>query len=170
MAGVPPSRSHSPRPSEARLERIPSATAYQHAHHRQTSIVNGIQHSRSGSYAVNTTGPSPLSPQLGTTREQITIPAMPQSPTASVINLNPAATSGTTIGAGSISERPVYHQHQSSRSTSRGHHSHSHHHHSNEPRTTSEYALHILFTQVQLHLHSATGTWLMVGPLRSLYD
>lgn len=97
---------------------------------------------------MNTAGPSPLSPQLGSTREQITIPTMPQSPTASVINLNPAASSGTTIGAGSIPERPVYQQYQSSRSTSRGHHhSHSHHHHSNEPRTTSEYALHILFTQ-----------------------
>lgn len=166
MAGLPPSRSHSPRPSEARLERIPSATAYQHAHHRQTSIVNGIQHSRSGSYAVNTTGPSP-----GTTREQITIPAMPQSPTASVINLNSAASSTTMIGAGSIPERPVYHQHQSSRSTSRGHHhSHSHHHHSSEPRTTSEYALHILFTQVQFHLHSAIGAWLIMGLLYSLYD
>lgn len=159
MAGLPPSRSHSPRPSEVRLERIPSASAYQHAHHRQTSIVNGIQHSRSGSYAITATGPSPLSPPLGTSREQITIPVMPHSPTASVINLNLATMSGTTVGAGSIPERPVYHQHQSSRSTSRGHHhSHSHHHHSAEPRTTSEYALHILFTQVQLHLHFAPET------------
>ena len=149
MAGLPPSRSHSPRPTEGRLERVPSASAYQHAHHRQTSIVNGIQHSRSGSYAVGTAGPSPLSPQLGTTREQITIPTIPQSPTASTINLNPAGSTGTIVGMGSHSERPAYHQHQSSKSTSRGHHhSHSHHHHSTEPRTTSEYALHILFTQV----------------------
>lgn len=146
MAGLPPSRSHSPRPSEARLERIPSASTYQHAHHRKTSIVNGIQHSRSGSFA------SPLSLPVGAAREQITIPAMPQSPTASVINLNLAASSGSTlVGTGPIPEKPAYHQHHNSRSTSRGHHhSHSHHHHTTEPRTTSEYALHILFTQVQL--------------------
>ena len=152
MTGLPPSRSHSPRLSEARLERIPSASAYQHAHHRQTSIVNGVQHSRSGSHAVNPTGASPLSSQLGTPKEQITIPTMPHSPTASVMNLNPATSSGAAVNTSSVPDTPVYHQHQSSRSTSRGHHhSHSHHHHSSEPRTTSEYALHILFTQV---LHS----------------
>ncbi|KAF8463503.1 cell morphogenesis N-terminal-domain-containing protein [Kalaharituber pfeilii] len=147
MSGLPPSRSHSPRPSEARLERIPSATAYQHAHHRQTSIVNGVQHSRSGSLATGPIGPSALSPQLGATREQITIPVIPQSPTASVINLGSSTHTGTSTQAPTIPEKSVYHHQQGSRGTSRGHH-HSHsHHHSTEPRTTSEYALHILFTQ-----------------------
>ena len=193
MAALPPTRSNSPRPSESRLERKTSSSAYSHAHHRKASIVNGIPHSRSASYVVGMSGGSSMSPQLGTTREQITIPAMPQSPTASVITLNPPPTIGSattisassysvgaassyaaaitgssyTVGAGSnytagtgstytvgvassFAERPPYHQHQNSRSTSRSHqHSHSHHHHPVEPRTTSEYALHILFTQVR---------------------
>jgi hypothetical protein len=64
MAGVHQSRSQSPRPENGRLERHPSGAGY--THHRQTSIVNGVQHrsgihSRSGSY-VNSPATSPLSP------------------------------------------------------------------------------------------------------------
>lgn len=65
MAGVHRPRSQSPRQDNGRLERHPSNSAYSsHAHHRQTSIVNGVQHrshSRSGSY-VNSPATSPLSP------------------------------------------------------------------------------------------------------------
>lgn len=151
MAALPSSRSHSPRLSEGgRLERKPSSSAQSHAHHRQTSIVNGVQHSRSGSYV----NPIALSPQLGTSREQITIPTMPQSPTASVINLNVAGSVTSTGGGSGVSSHGDRPGHHSSRSRSHGHRpSHSHHNHLPEPRTTSEYALHILFTQVTLEYY-----------------
>ncbi|KAL4806756.1 cell morphogenesis N-terminal-domain-containing protein [Aspergillus unguis] len=43
------------------LERKPSNS---YGHHRQTSIVHGIQHSRNPSFAASTTSTSPLSPEL----------------------------------------------------------------------------------------------------------
>ncbi|KAI9891339.1 MAG: Cell morphogenesis protein PAG1 [Vezdaea aestivalis] len=55
--GTPPGSSYQSRPG---LERKPS-TSY--GHHRQTSIVHGMQHSRNPSF-VNNTSPNPLSPQL----------------------------------------------------------------------------------------------------------
>lgn len=46
---------------DAPLERRPSNS---YGHHRQTSIVHGIQHSRNPSFAASTTSTSPLSPEL----------------------------------------------------------------------------------------------------------
>ncbi|KAL3475497.1 cell morphogenesis N-terminal-domain-containing protein [Aspergillus californicus] len=43
------------------LERRPSNS---YGHHRQTSIVHGVQHSRNPSFAASTTSTSPLSPEL----------------------------------------------------------------------------------------------------------
>ncbi|KAL4786303.1 cell morphogenesis N-terminal-domain-containing protein [Aspergillus varians] len=47
--------------NDAPLERKPSNS---YGHHRQTSIVHGIQHSRNPSFAASTTSTSPLSPEL----------------------------------------------------------------------------------------------------------
>ncbi|KAL4946812.1 hypothetical protein BDV06DRAFT_181599 [Aspergillus oleicola] len=47
--------------NDAPLERRPSNS---YGHHRQTSIVHGIQHSRNPSFAASTTSTSPLSPEL----------------------------------------------------------------------------------------------------------
>lgn len=63
------SHSKSPEPSAGRsglgydvgLERRPSNS---YGHHRNTSIVHGIQHSRNPSFAASTTSTSPLSPEL----------------------------------------------------------------------------------------------------------
>ncbi|PWW76503.1 hypothetical protein C7212DRAFT_38346, partial [Tuber magnatum] len=147
-----------------RLERKPST----HAHHRQTSIVNGVQHrsglhSRSGSW-VNSPATSPLSP-----------PPMPQFSSVTTASASPNMNGGNAIGVGSggglsgpapnqlvMAERPPMITHQSSPGvmqiqkpprTRAHHHSHSHHHTSHhrsrdeETKTPAEYALHILFTQ-----------------------
>lgn len=90
MAGTHQPRPQSPRPETGRLERKPSNSGYSsHAHHRQTSIVNGIQHrsgahSRSGSW-VNSPATSPLSPPLIMhatigPRDMVHIPQIPPSP------------------------------------------------------------------------------------------
>lgn len=51
------------RPShEASVERKPSISSY--GHHRKTSIVHGIQHSRNPSYAASSTSASSLSPEM----------------------------------------------------------------------------------------------------------
>lgn len=47
---------------EGSLERKPSISSY--GHHRKTSIVHGIQHSRNPSYAASSTSASPLSPEM----------------------------------------------------------------------------------------------------------
>ncbi|THC99559.1 hypothetical protein EYZ11_000928 [Aspergillus tanneri] len=51
----------SPSGYDAPLERRPSNS---YGHHRQTSIVHGMQHSRNPSFAASTTSTSPLSPEL----------------------------------------------------------------------------------------------------------
>lgn len=102
MAGVHNQRSQSPRPETGRLERKLSNPGYSsHAHHRQTSIVNGVQHrsgahSRSGSW-VNSPATSPLSPPLVMhatigPRDMVHIPQIPPSP---MTPMAPAGTAGS---------------------------------------------------------------------------
>ncbi|KAI5787397.1 cell morphogenesis N-terminal-domain-containing protein [Pyronema domesticum] len=122
MAGVHRQRSQSPRPETSRLERHPSTSGYSpHAHHRQTSIVNGVphrSHSRSGSY-VNSPATSPLSPSnlgqpgdlhlppsqmmniasVSNQPQQILMPQIPASPT-----MTPATPS--TVGAVTPRQEP----------------------------------------------------------------
>jgi hypothetical protein len=122
MAGVHRQRSESPRPETSRLERHPSTSGYSpHAHHRQTSIVNGVphrSHSRSGSY-VNSPATSPLSPSnlgqpgdlhlppsqmmniasVSNQPQQILMPQIPASPT-----MTPATPS--TVGAVTPRQEP----------------------------------------------------------------
>lgn len=102
MSGVHQQRSQSPRLENGRLERKPSI----HAHHRQTSIVNGVQHrsglhSRSGSW-VNSPATSPLSPPLVmqatiTARDMVHIPQIPLSPMAPMMSTGMAGSAGGQI-------------------------------------------------------------------------
>lgn len=141
MSALPPNQ-QPPRPLEGRTERKPPANAYAaHAHHRNTSIVNGFQHSRSGSYLGSSNAASPIQVLEG----QIEIPQIPESPTTPTAQINhgTATLSGTHV-AGSISSGYEGRTHKSTRSRS-------HHHHQSQHETTkspTEYALHILFTQV----------------------
>lgn len=161
MAAVPPARSESRSIELSRTERKPPATAFApHAHHRNTSIVNGIQHSRSGSFitgapstgpASNQQPPPPVPPLVGmpvqippAVEGQIEIPQIPDSPTTPVAG---GAMMGGTHGSGfSTLGGSTLKTQKSTRS--RGHH----HHHSGglegEMSSPIEYALHILFTQV----------------------
>lgn len=105
----PPSRSQTPvvaisreRPSpdagvERKLERKPSQS---YGHHRNTSIVHGIQHSRNTSF-VNSPATSPLSPQIiaavgGAGPNGLDGPfMMPQDELADLpANISPSATNG----------------------------------------------------------------------------
>lgn len=123
MAGVHQPRSNSPRPDNGRLERHPSTSGYSaHAHNRQTSIVNGVQHrggaahSRSGSY-VNSPATSPLSPlpvmqATITASEMVHIPQFqagqfPPSPMTPMMNIASTVGPHTQIHLPQIPSSPV---------------------------------------------------------------
>lgn len=130
------------------------------AHHRQTSIVHGIQHSRNGSFASST---SPLSPQIiaaaGGERPDAsnmgdssfgTMSGSSFSSNATLIPDRPSTS--TDNGNHNLTARKVERMHSGSR-TSRDHRhrpSHSSRHHKEELKTVGEYALHVLFTSVSI--------------------
>lgn len=137
-------------------------------HHRQTSIVNGIQHSRNGSYTSSTS--SPLSPQIiaaaggaGGDMDAFNTIRADREPsfTSSVSNMASGASfsSNTTLVAErastsmenptpTVMQKRVERMH-SGRSRQYNGHSHSHsRHHKEELKTVGEYALHVLFTSV----------------------
>lgn len=131
------------------------------SHHRQTSIVHGIQHSRNGSYASSN---SPLSPQIiaaaGGERPDAFIgdPAFASAMSMSSMTSGAASfTSNTTLvpDRGSIAtditsntQKRVERMHSGRSRRDHGHH-HSHsRHHKGELKTVGEYALHVLFTSV----------------------
>jgi hypothetical protein len=146
------------------LERRPSNS---YGHHRQTSIVHGMQHSRNPSMAGSTASTSPLSPELIASlgRGGFDEPGLPnkldqldphyQSPgmaaghgvpgTLSTIQDNDA--DDTTNG----SPASVVHKRMGSGGTIGGRnrsHSRSHSKHHSESKTVGEYALHHLFNSV----------------------
>ncbi|KAK6957721.1 hypothetical protein Daesc_000509 [Daldinia eschscholtzii] len=158
------------------FERIvdPKAVA-SYGHHRQTSIVHGIQHSRNGSLASSSS--SPLSPQMiaaagaGILPERSDMSTMnrldSEMSTASIPTMAsrpPTALSGTTANAsihsertqssqengigGTITQKKLERMHSKSRRDHTHHHSHSSRHHRDEPKTVGEYAMHVLFTSV----------------------
>lgn len=157
-----------PRPGvgyDAGLERQPSNSSY--GHHRQTSIVHGIQHSRNPSFATSSVSNSPLSPELiaslgrsgGTGTNNGPGAQEQESPVFGRLEqpeMHPYQSPGGNgsnnvedLGAGS----PVYHRRMNSngrtwqdRSHSR---SHSRHHYP-ELKTVGEYALHHLFNSVRI--------------------
>lgn len=147
----------------------PKSASY--GHHRQTSIVHGIQHSRNGSLASSSS--SPLSPQMiaaagaamasdrgepypvlriddepaqsrpGTSLSNApTITSMPQVPEKTTL---PDSTSYSAT-----TRRVERMQSVKSRRDHSHHPSHSSRHHKDDQKTVGEYALHVLFTSVRL--------------------
>ncbi|KAL6698119.1 cell morphogenesis N-terminal domain-containing protein [Trichoderma pleuroticola] len=136
-----------------------------YGHHRQTSIVHGIQHSRNGSGASSSS--NPLSPQmiaavgLGLDRVDLqtalarlegdTAPPRPvATPTGQPANSSDGtypmkrSPSGNAVTPpGTAPSRRAERMHSKSR---RDHPSRSSRHHRDEQKTVGEYALHVLFT------------------------
>ncbi|KAF5593942.1 TAO3-transcriptional activator of OCH1 [Fusarium pseudocircinatum] len=151
-------RLHSRSPLGGVVERIidPKSAAY--GHHRQTSIVHGIQHSRNGSLA--STSSSPLSPQMiaaagvGFDRSDMqsvatriegdaSYPSRP--PTSLSGNVTPMDRPNASDAAYGMTQRKLERMHSKSRRDHTPHHSHSSRH-KDEQKTVGEYALHVLFT------------------------
>lgn len=155
-----------------------------YGHHRQTSIVHGVQHSRNGSFASSSS--SPLSPQIiaaaaGASPDAFNMArvdidaASPLSnlsanssfssastlipPFGSTSNLSPDRGSTATDSSGNtVTQKRIERMH-SGRSRRDGHQkSHSRHHHKEEIKTVGEYALHVLFTSVSAHCRPFLGS------------
>jgi len=130
------------------------------AHHRQTSIVHGIQHSRNGSFASSST--SPLSPQMiaaaGGERPDASnmgdssfgsISGSSFSSNATLVLDRPST--ATENSNYQLTQKRVERMHSARSSRDHRHRpSHSRHHHKEELKTVGEYALHVLFTSVSL--------------------
>lgn len=148
------------------LERRPSNS---YGHHRQTSIVHGMQHSRNPSMAGSAASASPLSPELIASLgrggfDETSMPAMLdpldahanyQSPTGmasshgiqgTLSTIQDNVADGTTNG----SPASVVHKRMTSGGVPRRERSHSRSHskHHSESKTVGEYALHHLFNSV----------------------
>ncbi|ORY65306.1 cell morphogenesis N-terminal-domain-containing protein [Pseudomassariella vexata] len=146
------------------LERVVDSKATAaYGHHRQTSIVHGIQHSR------NNSSSSPLSPQMIAAAGAGLLPERPERPDLHVMgrvdsemsNMSmtsrpPTAISGTAVTSSAhpgapesitstLTQRKMERMHSKARRDHNHHHSHSSKHH-NEQKTVGEYALHVLFT------------------------
>ncbi|KAJ6096375.1 hypothetical protein N7486_007121 [Penicillium sp. IBT 16267x] len=148
---------------DAGLERRPSNS---YGHHRQTSIVHGMQHSRNPSMA-GSTASSPLSPELiaslgrGAPDDAPVLPSKPDQLDTHSNHQSPAGVSSTYGLPGTLStiqdtdadERmdgspaSLVHKRMNSGGKSRRDRSHSRSHskHHSESKTVGEYALHHLF-------------------------
>lgn len=159
------------------IERVVDPKAAAYGHHRQTSIVHGIQHSRNGSLSSSS---SPLSPQIIAAAGAGLLPERPDMPIitrqdvdVSVASRPPTALSGSTaMSSSNALERTLSASdmnnstltHTSAQKKADGMHSrtrrdHVHHRshssrHSNDQKTVGEYALHVLFTSVCSHASS----------------
>jgi hypothetical protein len=155
------------------IERVVDPKSAAYGHHRQTSIVHGIQHSRNGSLA--SAASSPLSPQMiaaagagsafGPDRSDMHSFARLEADSG--IASRPAtARSGTTLASAPVvpertssaadgASHPPTHRNLDRRHSGRTRRDHSHHHshssrHKDAEKTVGEYALHVLFTSVRL--------------------
>ncbi|KAM5373725.1 hypothetical protein ACJZ2D_006896 [Fusarium nematophilum] len=150
---------HSRGPLGGIVERVVDPKSAAYGHHRQTSIVHGIQHSRNGSLASTTS--SPLSPQMiaaagvGLDRPDMPSVAARLDGDAGYPSRPPTALSGSTatmdrpttdIPPHGATQRKLERMHSKSRRDHTPHHSHSSRHHKDEQKTVGEYALHVLFT------------------------
>lgn len=169
-----PARAHAPAPRSAAgsiFERSidPKVTA-SYGHHRQTSIVHGIQHSRNGSQASSSS--SPLSPEIiaaagaGLSTDRADMHPYARAEGESLGGSRPSTTmSGATLTSGAtlpertsstteasvntLTQRRVDRIHSGrTRRDHSHHHSHSSRHHKDDQKTVGEYALHVLFTSV----------------------
>ncbi|TLD21292.1 hypothetical protein PspLS_08969 [Pyricularia sp. CBS 133598] len=155
------------------IERAIDPKAATYGHHRQTSIVHGIQHSRNGSHASSVS--SPLSPQiiaaagasLALDRPDMHAYAVSTSDVDSSLGSRPptAASTGSTLV-----NSPVGTERSSTATDTAGHAptprrmhsgktrrdhaqnpSHSSRHHKEEQKTVGGYAMHVLFTSFIAH-------------------
>ncbi|KAI9736430.1 MAG: Cell morphogenesis protein PAG1 [Claussenomyces sp. TS43310] len=135
-----------------------------YGHHRQTSIVNGVQHSRNGS--AGSTNSSPLSPQVITAvgspgpNPSAMAPSEYDSPQATLMSRSGSSSYSnactlvpdrSTIAAESsatpLSQKKLERGYSGrSRREHMHHRSQSKHHPKEEIKTVGEYALHVLFT------------------------
>jgi hypothetical protein len=141
------------------------------SHNRKTSIVDGIQHSRNGSFASSIT--TPLSPGIiaAVVAERPDASNTGDPTFASAMSIS-SMTSGTSFSSSSTllpergptptennsttsSQKRVERMHSGRSRRDHGHHpSHSRHHQKEELKTVGEYALHVLFTSVSsFNLH-----------------
>ena len=158
-------------------ERLVDPKSVSYGHHRQTSIVHGIQHSRNGSLASSSS--SPLSPQmiaaagasllsdpLAAARLEADVP-LPSRPTtalsgSTVATSTPHVPERTSSAAPDAAAHPpaprkLERMHSGRSRRDHAHHpSHSSRHHKDEQKTVGEYALHVLFTSVRLSLHDCS--------------
>ncbi|KAI1327526.1 cell morphogenesis N-terminal-domain-containing protein [Xylariaceae sp. FL0255] len=155
---APPSRSATARLGiGAIIERAVDSRAIAYGHHRQTSIVHGIQHSRNGSHSSSS---SPLSPQIIAAAGAGLLPVRPDMDT-STTSRPPTALSGSTVNASTssvsestnatLTQQSIERMHSRARRDHMHHHSHSSRHHRDETKTVGEYALHVLFTSFIAH-------------------
>ncbi|KAI1201320.1 cell morphogenesis N-terminal-domain-containing protein [Nemania serpens] len=148
----------------------PKAAAY--GHHRQTSIVHGIQHSRNGSLSSSS---SPLSPQIIAAAGAGFLSEMPmvarQESDISANSRPPTALSGSTalssihplektLSISDMNSSPLAHistqkkverMHSKTRRDHGHNHSYSSRHTRDDQKTVGEYALHVLFTSFIAH-------------------
>lgn len=150
------------------LERRPSNS---YGHHRQTSIVHGMQHSRNTSMAGSTSSTSPLSPELIASlgrsgSDDASIPSKMEQLETHPIHSSPAGLASSYAMQGTLStiqdtdadERldgspaSLVHKRMNSGGKARRERSHSRSHskHHSESKTVGEYALHHLFNSVEL--------------------
>ncbi|KAI0395896.1 cell morphogenesis N-terminal-domain-containing protein [Xylariaceae sp. FL0594] len=148
------------------IERVIDSKAAAYGHHRQTSIVHGIQHSRSGSLSSSS---SPLSPQMiaaagagfisdrsdmpPMARQEVELPAASRPPTAlsgstAIASVHVSdRTLQSPEGTHTVTtQRKVERMHSKTRRDHAHHHSHSSRHPRDEQKTVGELALHVLFT------------------------
>ncbi|KAJ9288667.1 hypothetical protein DTO021C3_3696 [Paecilomyces variotii] len=172
------SQSKSPEPSSARpgpgyepnIERRPSNS---YGHHRQTSIVHGIQHSRNPSFAASSTTANPLSPEIiasfgrsGSSEAESTLAGRLEQPEQQTSYTSPGSNGTSHVqppGLSTIEDNdtdepsaaqprnPTHRKMVSTNGRPRREQSHArttskhHHHHPPESKTVGEYALHHLF-------------------------
>ncbi|KAI0184432.1 cell morphogenesis N-terminal-domain-containing protein [Xylaria flabelliformis] len=158
------------------IERVVDPKAAAYGHHRQTSIVHGIQHSRNGSLSSSS---SPLSPQIIAAAGAGLLPERPDMPVIARQDVDvpagsrpPTALSGSTAMSSShvlertasasemnssalthtSTQKKVERMHSRTRRDHVHHHSHSSRHSKDDhQKTAGEYALHVLFTSFIAH-------------------
>ncbi|KAH8912228.1 hypothetical protein BR93DRAFT_68472 [Coniochaeta sp. PMI_546] len=151
------------------LDRAVDPKSATYGHHRQTSIVHGIQHSRNGSLASSTS--SPLSPQIiaaagaGLTQDRPDMLSFNRiDGDATMGSRPPTSLSGTTATSGpnvperissaaavetsaqAMAQRKLERMHSGKARRDHAYHLSHSSRHKDEQKTVGEYALHVLFT------------------------
>ncbi|KAI0018378.1 cell morphogenesis N-terminal-domain-containing protein [Xylariomycetidae sp. FL0641] len=143
------------------LERLVDPRSALYGHHRQTSIVHGVQHSRNGSLSPSS---SPLSPEMIAAAGAGLLPERPDAYAMAQLEAEltmasrpPTAMSGSTAASSvqssdaMLTQRRMERMHSRTRRDHAHNHSHSSRHHRDDQKTVGEYALHVLFTSFIAH-------------------